>query len=313
MIDKCSWIDRRQLTLGAGAFAAIANAPQAFAQAAKAGIGYPTSSDFLPAIVASEKGFFAKRGLEATLTRVTLINNIPAAMISGDLRIGAATPPTFLQAVDGGLDFVLVASAVRHKIDAPSKSLVVRKDFKYEKPEDLKGKKVGVAGLKSSMDILLRRWLKIKGVDPKDITFIEAQFPQMPDLLKSATLDAVTATEPIRTILLNSGVGVIAAEYFAEVSPDFMVTCWIMGGDDAHKNPQLVAAFRGGLDDAIAYIAGNADECRAIEKKNFNVASPVFPAFVAKATPADLKMWIDIGKEQNLYRSPLDADKLVLG
>ena len=304
-------INRRHI-VAAGSLALLLPAPKAFAQATKVSIGYPTSSDFLPALVAKEKGFFEKRGIDAAMTRVPLINNIPAAMMSGDLNIGAATPPTFLQAVDGGLDMVLVASAARHQKNLPSKSLVVRKDFKYERPEDLKGKKIGVAGLKSSMDILLRRWLKIKGIDPKDITFIEAQFPQMPDLLKGGTLDAVTVTEPVRSIILKSGVGVIAAEYFAEVSPDFMVTNWIMNADYARKNPQIVAAFRGGLEDGIAYIKANADECREIEKKNFNVAAPEFPTLVAKATPADLQLWIDIGKEQGLYRSALDAGKLVL-
>lgn len=305
--------NRRGILTGAGALGLSLAAPRAFAQGVKVAIGYPTSSDFLPALVAKEKGFFEKRGIDASMTRVPLINNIPAAMMSGDLNIGAATPPTFLQAVDGGLDMTLIAGAARHLKDAPSKSLVVRKDFAYSKPGDLKGKKIGVAGLKSSMDILLRRWLKIKGVDPKDITFIEAQFPQMPDLLRGGTLDAVTVTEPVRSIILKSGVGIIAAEYFAEVSPDFMVTNWIARADYAAANPAVITAFRAALEEAIAYIGAHPDECRDIEKKNFNVAAPEFPALVARAAPADLQFWIDIGKEQGLYRSALDAGKLVPG
>ncbi len=305
-------IGRRTFLSGASALPLAMAAPRAFAQGVKVNIGYPTSSDFLPALVAKEKGYFEKRGIDAVMTRVPLINNIPAAMMSGDLQIGAATPPTFLQAVDGGLDLLLIASAARHQKDLPSKSLVVRKGFKYEKPEDLKGAKVGVAGLRSSMDILLRRWLKIKGVDPKDITFIEAQFPQMPDLLRGGTLDAVTVTEPIRTIILKSGAGVIAAEYFADVSPDFMVTNWMATSDYARKNPAVIAGFRSALEEAIVYIQANVEECREIEKKNFNVAAPDFPTLVAKAAPEDLQLWIDIGKEQGLYRTPMDANKLVL-
>ena len=86
----------------------------------------------------------------------------------------------------------------------------MRTGVKYEKPEDLRGKKIGIAGFRSAMDILLKRWMKLKGVDPRDMTFIEAQFPQMPDLLRNGTLDAVTATEPIRSIIVKSGVGFIA-------------------------------------------------------------------------------------------------------
>jgi len=144
------------------------------------------------------------------------------------------------------------------------------------------------------------------------MTFIEAQFPQMPDLLRGGTLDAVTVTEPIRTIILKSGTGVIAAEYFAEVSPDFMVTNWMATSDYAKKNPRVIEGFRIALAEAITYIKANEAECREIEKKNFNVAAPEFPTLVAKAAPGDLQLWIDIGKEQGLYRSPLDASKLVL-
>jgi NitT/TauT family transport system substrate-binding protein len=303
-------INRRQAAAGLGA-ALLSTPGGARAQPLKAFVGYPTSSDFLPAIVAKEFGHFEKAGLDASLKLVPLINNIPAAMMAGDLQIGAATPPTYLQAVDGGLDLVLIASAVRHQKDAPSKSLIVRKNLRYTGPADLKGKKVGIAGFRSAMDILLKRWLKIKGVDPKDITFIEAQFPQMPDLLRNNTLDAVTATEPIRSIILKSGVGVIAAEYYADVSPDFMVTNWMMRRGFAEQNPGAVKAFRDGLEAGIAQIKREPDAMREIEKKNFGVTAPEFPTFSVKATPEDLQLWIDIGKEQGLYRSDMDARKLV--
>ena len=108
-------MDRRIFLRGASALPLTLPASLAFAQTTKVAIGYPTSSDFLPALVAKEKGFFEKQGIDAVMTRVPLINNIPAAMMSGDLQIGAATPPTFLQAVDGGLDLLLIASAARHR------------------------------------------------------------------------------------------------------------------------------------------------------------------------------------------------------
>jgi len=186
-----------------GAVAALGLAamasPAALAQG-KINVGYVTASDFVPLLVAKEKGFFEKRGLDVEPKRIPIITNIPPALVSGDLQMGSSTMPLLLQANDGGLDMRLVAGAARHLKETSKIALMVRSTLKIEKPEDLKGKKIGVAGFNSTMDVFIKKWLKLKGVDPKDVTFVEAAFPQMPDLLKGGTVDAVTIAFGIRNV-----------------------------------------------------------------------------------------------------------------
>ena len=285
--------------------------PPALAQG-KIAVGYVTASDFVPLLVAKEKGFFEKRGLDVEPKRIPIITNIPPALVSGDLQMGSSTMPLLLQANDGGLDMRLVAGAARHLKETSKIALMVRSTLKLEKPEDLKGKKIGVAGFNSTMDVFVRKWLKLKGVDPKDVTFVEAAFPQMPDLLKGGTVDAVTITEPMRSIALNSGAGYVFADYVAEYFPDLLMVGYIATGDWAMKNPAAVKGFREAMDESIAYIAANKEETRAIEQKALGFTSNAPTAYKTAVKPDDLDVYIAVGKELGLYRSALDPKKMIM-
>jgi NitT/TauT family transport system substrate-binding protein len=284
----------------------------AWAQPAKVTIGYPPATDFLPAYVAKEKGFFEKHNIDATLTRLPVVTNIPGAVVSDSVQIGMTTVPVLLQAIDGGLDFVLIAGAAHHTRAAPFISLMARKGVRIEKPSDLVGKKVGVPGINSVIDVMLRKWLLDKQVPPNQVTIIEGPLPQLPDLLKVGSVDAVAVVEPFRSRITGSDIGTVAAEYFGEVDPDVLVSAWMATGAWAKKNPEIVRNFRTALDDGLAFIKANLEEARAIEKKYLGFNSPQFPTFVNQARPDDLKVFIAIGKELRLYRTSFDPQKLVL-
>ena len=297
---------------GLAALSLVALASPAALAQGKIAVGYVTASDFVPLLVAKEKGFFEKRGLDVEPKRIPIITNIPPALVSGDLQIGSSTMPLLLQANDGGLDMRLVAGAARHLKETSKIVLMVRSTLRIEKPEDLKGKKIGVAGFNSTMDVFVRKWLKLKGVDPRDVTFVEAAFPQMPDLLKGGTVDAVTITEPMRSIALNSGAGYVFADYVAEYFPDLLMVGYIATGDWAMKNPNAIKAFREAMDESIAFIAANKDETKAIEQKVLGFTSNAPTAFKTAIKPDDLDVYIAVGKELGLYRSALDPKKMIM-
>ena len=291
--------------------AALLAAPAAFAQPAKVVMGYATASDYLAIFVAKEKGSFARRNIDAELSRVPIITNVPPALISGSMQLGVATMPGLLQAVDGGLDLVLVAGAARHIKERPTISLVARKDLKIEKPADLEGRKVGVSGLNNVMDMFLRKWMRKAGADDRKVTLIEVQIPQIPDMIRNGTIDAATAVEPIRSAVAASGAGNIVAEFFADVNPDVLVSGWIATGNYARENPAIVKGFREAVDEALVYIDTNPADLRDIEKKYLGFNAPRWPKFSNAAADADLKVFLDIGKELGVYRTAIDPAKVV--
>ena len=184
--------------------------------------------------------------------------------------------------------------------------------MKYEKPSDLLGKKIGISGLNNVMEVMLRKWLRNNGVNDKGITVIETQLPQMPDMIRNGTLDAATPVEPIRSAIVNSGAGYVAAEFFSDVNPDVLVSGWIGTGDWVRKNPEAIKGFRAAVNEALKYIDSNPEDLKEIEKKYLGYNSPRWPRFSNDATPDDLKVFIDIGKELAIYRTTFEPTKFVL-
>ena len=176
---------------------------------------------------------------------------------------------------------------------------------------DLRGKKVGVPGLNSLGDVMFRKWLLINKVAPGQVSIVEAPFPQMKDLLKGGTLDAVIVVEPFRSRITSDGTGYKVSDYASEVNPDFLAVIWMAKSDWAAANPTGLRAFREALAEAMTWIPGNSDEAKAIEAKYLGVAAPGFPAFSLGVEVPDLEFFMSVGKELGLLRQPIDVNKLI--
>lgn len=300
---------RNILTLATAAVIGLSAAARA--EPAKVAFGYPPATDFLSVYVAKEKGIFEKHNIDATLTKIPVVNNIPSAVVSGSIQIGMTTVPTLLQAVDGGLNLALIAGAARHTKEHPFISLLARSDVKYQKPSDVIGKTVGVPGINSVIDVMFRKWLLNNGIALNKVKVVEGPLPQLPDMLKSGSMDYVAVVEPFRSRIVATKTGDIAAEYFAEVNPDVLVSAWLADGDWVKKNPEAVKNFRTSINEALEFIRKNPEEAKAIEKKYIGYNSPSFPTFDNRARPQDLDFFLELGNELKLYRTKLDPKKIV--
>lgn len=277
----------------------------------KVNIGYTAAGDFLPVFVAKEKGYFEKRGLDVTLTRIALASTVPAALMANSVQIGTGTGPGLLQAVEGGLDLVAVAGAARQMSDNATVSIVARKDAKISSPADFKGKKVGVPGLNSVMDVIFRKWLKDRGVAVESVSLVEAPFPQMNDMLRGGTLDAVVVLEPFRSKILGDSNGVKVSDYVSEVKNGLAFGFWIATRAWAEANPAAVKGIREASQEGIAYIKANPDDAKAIEAKYLGVKTRGFSSFDVSMNPEDLQFYVSVGKELGLLRKDVDATRLI--
>jgi NitT/TauT family transport system substrate-binding protein len=277
----------------------------------KVSIGYTAAGDFLPVFVAKEKGMLEKHGLDVTLTRIALASTIPSALMANSVQVGTGTGPGLLQAAEGGLDLVAVSGAARQMKDNATVSVVARKEANISTPAEFKGKKVGVPGLNSVIDVVFRKWLKEKGVAIEGVTFVEAAFPQMNDLLRGGTLDAVAVLEPFRSKILADGNGVKVADYFSDVKDGMIFGFWIATRSWADANPAAVKGLRDASNEAIAYIKANPEDAKAIEAKYLGVKFPGFSTFDVEIKPADLQAYAVIGKELGLLRKDVDAARLI--
>ena len=75
----------------------------------KVTFGHQQVFDLAPILLAQQKGFFAKHGLEVALKPIPLNSQNPAALEAGEVDIAMPTASVLLQAANGGLDIVAIS------------------------------------------------------------------------------------------------------------------------------------------------------------------------------------------------------------
>ena len=290
--------------IGAGAIALPARA-----QTTKIVFGYTAVTDFASVFVAREEGYFSKRGLDVEPKFVPINSTIPAAVQSDSLQIGGPTPSVFLQAVDGGLDHVVVAGGGMTSKTLTGFGLVARAGSGIRGAADCVGKKIGVPGLGAFLHVSFRAWLKQSGVDYGKVSFIEAAFPQHGDLLRGGSLDAVVTADPFMSRITDSGAGYVAS-YYSTFLPDGQPTIvYAARRDWVTKNAAAARAFREAIVEAGAFIGKPANDAKVRAAIGKYIKLP--PEVLAKAqisppspliSEKQLAYWVGLMKDQGMLK-----------
>ena len=285
---------------------------------AKVQIGCTATTDCASAMLAADEGIFRKHGLEAEMTPIGINSNIPAAILSNSIQVGGPTSTVFLQAVDGGLDLVAIAGAsVMSPTSNNAITAFVRNGITIKEPKDFVGKKVGAPGLNAFLHVLFVKWLVEKGVDPKQVNFVEVTFPTMSDIIKSGGVDAVLTAEPFLTRMLNAGLGSIGARYALELARTDPIIFYAASREWAEKNTATVKKFREAIAEAAQIVNSDRDKASAsiakftkqpLELVKANPPNQSEPTL----KPEQLAWWIEVMSSQKMLQSKLDTAKLVL-
>ncbi|NYT67016.1 ABC transporter substrate-binding protein [Pusillimonas noertemannii] len=281
------------------------------AQPVPVAVGYPPAADWLPALVAKDTGIFEKHGLDVSLSKIAIVSNIPAAIMSGSLNIGATTPTVLIDTSTSGLDLVAVAGATRFVKDPAIFSVVAREGVEVKTAKDLEGKRVGVPGIRSVADVLFRKWLIDKGADMSKVAIVEASFPQMKDLLKAGTIDAVPVLEPFRSAILSDNTGYRVSDYIAEVNEDILGVVWAGSRKWLDANPTVVPAFRLSLAEALDFIRDNPEKAREIEKKYLGFTTQLKVPYSLTLNPAEFDIYANMFKEVGFVDKAADTSGLI--
>ena len=135
--------------------------------------GYQPSTHQIAYMTAAEKGWW-KEDLAPYGIKNIKENLFPTgapemqAMMAGDLDVAYVGAAPVITALSQGLDAKIV-----EPVQINGSSLVLRPEYKYESPKDLKGLKIATYPPGTIQDTLLREWLKENGLDPeKDVTIL---------------------------------------------------------------------------------------------------------------------------------------------
>ncbi|HWV55262.1 ABC transporter substrate-binding protein [Pseudorhodoplanes sp.] len=295
-----------------GAFAAV----PAHAQK-KVTFGHQQVFDLAPVLLAQDKGFFAKHGIEVALKPIPLNSQNPAALEAGEVDIAMPTASVLLQAVNGGLDIVAVSGYTETVKDDSNFGIVVRPESNIKTPADFVGKKVGVPGLNAFLHVMFREWLTMKGVDWKKVEYVETQFPQMEGILKSGSVDAVVAIQPFMSRIIGTKTGELMSNFIRDMPAGMSITVFASKKAWADKNQDAIKAYRAGFDEGSAYAHANPDEARAIVAKFLKLPPPAvaavsIPKFDSKLRDSNLAPWVSIMKSQGMIRGDVNLKNVIV-
>ncbi len=279
-------------------------------------VGYSLISEFIPVFVAQDHGIFARHGIEAELIPIANSSNVPAAVQSRSVDIGGVNIAIFLQAIDGGLDLVaLSGSSMISNHNAPI-VYVTSPSWNYAGPHSVEGRSVAMPGIGSAVDVLFRNWAQAQGAKLGVIRFVEIPLPQIPDSLRSSTVDSAVLVEPFLTRALKGGQAQMGVR-FTDTLPHPVIAILYgaeRGWADAHK--ELVTAFRAAIADAVVDARAHTEEARAaighyIKLPPEALASLPEPTLTPTVTPDQVGWWVEQMHAQGFLQKAIDPARAI--
>ena len=172
----------------------------------------------LPTWVAQDGGYFAREGVPAELIYIRGGPQTMSALVSGEVPFAQIYGGALLAAALTGADVVIVAGL----INQPFFSIVTIKGI--DKPEDLRGKKIGISTFGSATDFALRLALKKWGIKAdSEVSILQMRgVPEILPAMASGALHGGVMSPPTNMIAIRAGFKELA--YLPQVGISFQHT-----------------------------------------------------------------------------------------
>jgi len=160
----------------------------------------PGSSCHAPLYIAYEKDFFKEEGLDAEIVRGDW-DFLRESLATGKIDAAQGMVITYLKSIEQGLDVNITAGV--HK---GCMHVLTAKDSPLSKPEDLKGKRIGIQGIGTSPWFFAARVVSSLGMDIKhDVEWKVYPLAELKQALEKKEVDAISVIDPAGELLLSEG------------------------------------------------------------------------------------------------------------
>ena len=256
------------------------------------------------AFYAKDMGFFAKDGLDVTVTPVGNGPAIAAAVASGAIDVGFSNALSVETAYKRGLPFVFVAPAAMYASAAPTSVLMVPKDSPIKTARDLDGKTLAVNGLKNIAEYAPSLWIEQNGGDPSTVKFVEIGPTEIPAALAEHRIDAAFVAEP--QITEAKSASRILAKAYDAVGEGWMIAGYFTTRDWADAHPDLLRRFQQAMHETAAWANANPDKSADILAKYTKldpslVRASVRAKFGDTLSPAAIQPTIDLAAHFKIF------------
>jgi NitT/TauT family transport system substrate-binding protein len=217
--------------------------------------------------IAQEAGLFRKNNLDFHLVYIASSGMVTAAMLGGDAEISLTGGVGILRAyAQGATDLVFIGSAK----NVLTQSILAGPEIK--RPEDLKGKKIGVTRIGGNTHYFTIQAVRRFGLDPdRDIVFIQTggEFETLAALANGA-IHAATMTAPADAKAIAQGFHYVV--YGPDLRIPYAATSYVTRRSLIAKRPQVLGQFMRAMAEATKILHTDKDFTYKVLGKQLQVA-----------------------------------------
>jgi NitT/TauT family transport system substrate-binding protein len=227
-------------------------------------IGYQPSTHQIAYMTAAEKEWWKQDLAPFGITKINEFQfptGAPEmqAMMGGSLDVAYVGAAPVLTAISQGLDAKIV-----EPVQINGSSLVLRPEYTYNSPADLKGLKIATFPSGTIQDTLLRNWLKENGLNPdKDVTILGMTPGDAVTAISAKQVAAVFLPHPSPAVVEKDGNGRTIVQS-GEMEPNHACCVLVVSGKLIREHPEVVEQIVKTHIKATEYNQANVDEAAQI-------------------------------------------------
>ncbi len=253
---------------------------------------------------AKDLGYFAKAGLDVTITTMSNTPSIVAAVVAGALDIGYTTIDSVASIHAHSIPLVVIAPATDYidPLTLKTAGVLVRPDSPIRTAKDLSGKTIASPALHSLGTTGASAWIDANGGDSSTVSYVEIPFPAQPAALAAGRVDGIFEVEPFfgtasknNRVLFNG---------YSAISKHFLLNLFVTTPDWAKAHADLVSRFVSVIHETAVWANKNHDQSGALLAKYTNIpaeaiAGMVRSHYAEELTPAIMQPGIDASAKYN--------------
>ncbi|MCX5880730.1 MAG: NrtA/SsuA/CpmA family ABC transporter substrate-binding protein [Deltaproteobacteria bacterium] len=239
----------------------------------KVTIGVGSGGLFLPFIIARENGFFQEEGLDATIRIYPSGKKAMEAMFAGEVDIATVADTPIVMTSFMRDDFSVFATFAHSYDDC---KVIGRKDRGVSKPEDLKGKKIGIASGTAAL-FFAHIYLAEHGVDPSAVKMVDFAPADVLGVLEEGKVDAIVIYEPYASMAMKALPGTAVRMPVSDLYKQTFTLAVMKSYTKEHSG--LLKKFLKAVDRAITFVSQNRNESIAVMTKNLTLQEKSLVSF----------------------------------
>jgi NitT/TauT family transport system substrate-binding protein len=219
----------------------------------------------LPNYAATDKGFFAKEGIQGDVVLIGSTDTLIQALIAGQVNVAIVDPTPAINAVERGASLKIIGGTV------PIAAYTLVGCPKFKTIKELKGTTIGVVSLVSGSTIFLKEMLKKEGLElNRDYSILQGG----PTTQRLASLKACNTSA---TMILGGDLPRARELGFTEIArlhdyvPDLQFHTLIVDSRWAEANSQLTVRYLKAMVRAMQWAHGNKEEAAALVTKRTGI------------------------------------------